>query len=221
MMNDQKVLGAQETEAVSKQKLALYSIQKQLHILDLREMLIILGFIFGAAALRVPMQVVPSAEPLMFFAVLAGWLFGKKKGFIVGASSLIASNFMVAGWQGPWTIFQAAGFGIGGFLGGFLKKKHTYLGAFIVMVLATIIYEIIVNIGSMTFMPLTLLMAFVGAIPFTIIHITSNAAFSSLLPKTLNTIYEKGGFSERKLLREMMAKLKLSPDKKCTSRAQV
>ena len=197
----------QESKDVSKQKLALYSIQKQLHILNLREMLIILGFIFGAAALRVPMQAIPSAEPLMFFAVLAGWLFGKKKGFIVGASALIASNFMVMGWQGPWTIFQAAGFGIAGFLGGFMSKKHKYIATAATMVSATIIYEIIVNIGSLSFMPIPLTVAFLGALPFTMIHICSNTAFSALLPKTAETIYKKGGFSEKKLLKQMKANL--------------
>ncbi|MFH1506577.1 MAG: DUF6580 family putative transport protein [archaeon] len=212
-MQETKTIQHTESESLSKQKLALFSIQKQLHILDLREMLIIIGFIFAAAALRVPMQVLPSAEPIIFFAVLAGWLFGKKKGLIVGASALIASNFMVMGWQGPWTIYQAIGFGAAGFMGGFLRKKHKYWATLSVMVLATLGYEIIINLTSFTYLPMPLAVMFFGALPFIGIHLVSNVAFSALLPKTAKAIHEKGGFSERKLLREMYSKLRIRRSK--------
>ena len=76
------------------------------------------------------MQAVPSAEPLTFFAILAGWLFGRNKGFLAGASSLYISNFFMFGGQGPWSIFQAVGFGIAGWLGGTLRKKDLLLGGY-------------------------------------------------------------------------------------------
>jgi len=50
----------------SKQRLALHALQNQLNILRLKELLMVLGFIFGAALLRVPMQALPSAEPITF-----------------------------------------------------------------------------------------------------------------------------------------------------------
>src|SRR3989344_1371577 len=99
----------------SSQKVALHAVQKQMQLLKLREWLVVMGFVFGGALLRIPMQVVPSAEPITFFAILSGWLFGKKKGFITGALAGYLSNFLMFGGQGPWTIFQMLGWGIAGF----------------------------------------------------------------------------------------------------------
>ena len=70
-----------EQKSKSAQNVALHALQKQMQVLRLKEWLVLIGVAVGAALLRVPMQAVPSAEPLTFFAVLAGWLFGRKKGF--------------------------------------------------------------------------------------------------------------------------------------------
>ena len=60
----------------SKDKLALHLLLKQLEIFKLKEYILLAGFMLGGALLRIPMQAVPSAEPITFFAMLAGWLFG-------------------------------------------------------------------------------------------------------------------------------------------------
>ena len=96
-----------------------------MQVIKLKEVLALLGFSIGAAALRAAMQEFPSVEPITFFSILAGWQFGRKKGFMVGATSLYISNFLVLGGQGPWTPFQMAGFGIAGYLGGFLNNCCT------------------------------------------------------------------------------------------------
>lgn len=181
------------------EKVALHALQKQLQVLRLKEWLVVISFIFGAALLRVPMQAFPNVEPLTFFAVLAGWLFGKKKGFLVGASSLYISNFLVFGGQGPWTIFQALAFGITGFLGGFLRKKSTMIETLIIVLIATIISQIIFNIGFAALFGLNVLLAFFTAIPFTLTHIISNSIFGLFLPKVKKIIYEKGKFNEKEL----------------------
>ena len=60
----------QKTIQVTKQRhhaierMALHALQKHLHILQLREWLVLVSITFGAALLRIPMQVVPSAEPI-------------------------------------------------------------------------------------------------------------------------------------------------------------
>ncbi|MCX6709808.1 MAG: hypothetical protein NTV63_02520, partial [Candidatus Woesearchaeota archaeon] len=110
------------------ERLAFEAVSREIQVLRLREILVLSGFILGAAGLRATMQFLPSVEPLTFFAMLSGFLFGKKKGFIAGASSLYLSNFLVFGGQGPWTLFQALGFGIAGFLGGFLKGNPGRIG---------------------------------------------------------------------------------------------
>lgn len=188
-----------EQKSKTAQRLALYALQKQLQILKLKEWLVLMGFIFGAALLRVPMQALPNVEPLTFFAILAGWLFGRKKGFLVGVSSLYISNFLVFGGQGPWTIFQVIGYGITGFLGGFLRKKATIIETVVLVLIATLIMQIIFNIGWGLMFGVNIFIAFLTAIPFTLTHLISNSIFALFLPKVRKIVYEKGRFNEKEL----------------------
>ncbi len=189
------------------QKVALHAIQKQVQLLKLKQWLVVIGFISGAALLRIPMQVVPSVEPITFFAILAGWLFGKRKGFITGAAAGYMSGFFMIGGQGPWSIFQVLGWGIAGFLGGFIKDikpSKNYLAFWlksiipllIIAIISTLIFEIIVNIGSIAFFPSSIFVLFLSALPFLLVHLISNSLFSLLLPFARKTIYEKGKFNE-------------------------
>ncbi len=198
-----------EQKSKSAQRMALHALQKQMSALRLKEYLVLASFMFGAAVLRSLMQGFPSVEPLTFFAILAGWLFGKKKGFLVGAGSLYISNFLVFGGQGPWTVFQALAFGIAGFLGGFLNKKwgvvRKLIGGVTVAVLATVIFEFLMNIswGAMFGNPL---FAIVAGIPFGIIHVLSNLVFALFLPFAMSFINKKGRFDEMEICRELLKK---------------
>ena len=187
----------QEPIIKTEQRLALHAIQKQLQSLRLKEYLLLSGFIVGAALLRVPMQAVPSAEPLTFFAILAGWLFGRKKGFLVGASSLYISNFFMFGGQGPWTIMQALSFGIAGFLGGFLRKKASYLEVITIALIGTLIFEILMNSFTPFMTGASVFIAFALALPFMAIHFASNLLFAFALPSAKKFIEKKGGFNEK------------------------
>ena len=77
-----------EAQQKSKQKLALFVLQKQLQILKQKELLLLIAFISAGVLGRILMQPLPSVEPLTFFAMLSGWLFGSKKGFITGADNI-------------------------------------------------------------------------------------------------------------------------------------
>ncbi len=192
----------------SKQKLALLALQKQMQVLKQRELLLLASFVLAGVLGRVLMQALPSVEPITFFAMLSGWLFGWKRGFITGASSLYLSNFFVFGGQGPWTLFQAAGFGIAGFLGGFLRKKAGILECLSLMLLSTLIFEIIMNTSSAVFLPLSLPILFFTALPFTLVHIISNSIFSTLLPRIKRYAEKKGKFDEREVYGMMKDKLR-------------
>ena len=195
-------------EQNSKQRLGLFALQKQLQVLRLKEILVMAGFVSAAAFGRVLMQWLPSVEPLTFFAMLSGWLFGRKKGFAVGASSLYLSNFFVYGGQGPWTIFQALGFGIAGFAGGFLRKKATIFGCLIMAAIATLSFEIIVNFGSLVFLPSSIFTIFFLALPFSIVHLASNLAFSVFLPWLRRYVERTGRFNEKEICMELLHKMK-------------
>ncbi|MBL7050977.1 hypothetical protein ISS04_02315 [Candidatus Woesearchaeota archaeon] len=196
------------TKLKGKERLALHLLLKQLDLLKMKEYLVLIGLMFGGALLRIPMQSVPSAEPITFFAILAGWLFGKKKGFLTGAGALYVSNFFMFGGQGPWTIFQALGFGVAGFFGGYLRKKAKWFEIMIVAGIATLAYEIIVNFGTLMFMPFSIFAIFFTALPFTLVHLVSNVIFSLGLGKAKTFVEEKGGFNEKKMCKDMIKILK-------------
>ncbi|MEA2037623.1 MAG: ECF transporter S component [Nanoarchaeota archaeon] len=205
----------------SSQKVALHAVQKQLQLLRLKEWLIIAGFIGGGAALRSVMQPIPSAEPITFFAILAGWLFGKKKGFITGAAAGYLSNFIMFGGQGPWTIFQMLGWGMAGFLGGFIRnirpKKNYFafwlssiIPVLLIGVTATLLFEVTLNVGWTLFFPYSIFALFLSGLPFLIIHLISNAAFSLFLPFARKFTYEKGKFNEVDICNSIVSKLNSS-----------
>ncbi len=204
----------QKQELIVKQKVALHALQKQLQVLRLKEWLVMAGFVGGASFLRSAMQPWPNVEPLTFFALLAGWLFGKKKGFFVGISSLYISNFFVFGGQGPWTIYQVIGYGIAGFVGGFLRKEAKIFETVIAMFLATIILQIIFNIGWGISMGFNILLAFITSIPFMITHLVSNSIFGLFLPSAKKFVNEKGRFDEKEICINVLNRFRNHPVKR-------
>lgn len=199
----------EELELKPEQKMALYALQKQKQVLELKEWLLVIGFIGIASLLRVPMQVLPNVEPLTFFTLLTGWLFGSKKGALVGISSLYISNFLVLGGQGPWTIYQVIGYGLVGFLGGLLRKKSTILEVLTIALVATIILQLILNLGWSLMIGLNFFTAMITGLIFTIVHIVSNLIFATLLPKAKKFVYEKGKFNEKAICNELIAQLNI------------
>jgi energy-coupling factor transport system substrate-specific component len=60
-------------------------------------------------------------SPIFFIVTLAGNVYGSSAGFMLGASTMLVSNFLLG--QGPWTPYQMFGLGLIGFLAGLLPKK--------------------------------------------------------------------------------------------------
>jgi energy-coupling factor transport system substrate-specific component len=191
----------------SKQKVALHALQKQMQVLELKEWLFVVGFAGAASLLRVPMQAIPNVEPLTFFALLAGWLFGWKKGIVAGVSSLYISNFLVFGGQGLWTIFQVAGYGLVGFFGSLLRKKSTLLEVLGITFIATISLQLIFNLGWSILIGFNVFAAILTGLIFTVVHVISNLIFAVFLPKVRKVIYEKGKFDEKELCSNLIAEL--------------
>ncbi|MFA9397100.1 MAG: ECF transporter S component, partial [Clostridiaceae bacterium] len=74
-----------------------------------------------AGGLRVLMAPFPNIQPTTFLVALTGYVFGPFEGFLVGALSAFISNMFLG--QGPWTIFQMLGWGVVGFISGYLPSK--------------------------------------------------------------------------------------------------
>ena len=213
----QKKKEKEKIKSNAEQKMALHALQKQKQILELKEWLFVIGFVGISSLLRVPMQIIPNAEPLTFFALLSGWLFGWKKGILAGASSLYISNFLVFGGNGPWTIFQVIGYGLVGFLGGLLRKKATMFEVLSLAFIATLSLQLIFNLGWSIFIGFNFFAAMLTGIIFTITHIISNLIFATALPKVRKMVYEKGKFDEKELCTALIAELNGRMPKKHSS----
>ena len=76
-----------------------------------------------AAVSRIAFAFLPNFKPLVAIVMIAGIAYGAETGFLTGAISAFASNFMFG--QGPWTPWQMLAYGIGGFLAGiFFHRRH-------------------------------------------------------------------------------------------------
>ncbi len=72
-----------------------------------------------AAAARIPFAVIPNVQPTTFIVMLAGYVFGMRVGFFVGAIAAVLSNIYFG--QGPWTLWQMFAWGLSGFTAGLLR----------------------------------------------------------------------------------------------------
>ena len=88
-----------------------------------RELVLLAVLCALAVASRAAFGFVPHFKPMLAIVMLTGIAFGPEAGFLCGAISGFASNFIFG--QGPWTPWQMFAYGIGGMLAalcGILKK---------------------------------------------------------------------------------------------------
>jgi energy-coupling factor transport system substrate-specific component len=65
-----------------------------------------------SAASRVPFAAIPSVQPCTFIIATTGYVFGWKKGLVVGMLTAFVSNMFLG--TGPWTLFQMIAWGLVG-----------------------------------------------------------------------------------------------------------
>lgn len=86
-----------------------------------RELVIIAVMCALAVGARVAFIWVPHFKPIAAIVMIAGVALGSRSGFLVGAISLLVSDFVFG--QGPWTPWQMLAYGIAGFVAGFLAER--------------------------------------------------------------------------------------------------
>ena len=86
-----------------------------------RELVVIAVLCALGVAGRAAFFMLPQFKPVMALTIIAGVAFGGETGFLAGAMTMLASNFLFS--QGPWTPFQMFSMGIIGFLAGVLFRK--------------------------------------------------------------------------------------------------
>ena len=78
-------------------------------------------FVFGVSG-RILLDPLPNVQPVTVLVLLAGVYYGAPRAFALAATIALASNILYLG-HGPWTIFQAVGWGLVGVLGASLADR--------------------------------------------------------------------------------------------------
>lgn len=143
---------------------------------------VVLGAI--AAAGRVLFAPLPDCKPVSAICILAGAVFGRRCGFMVGALAALVSNFFFG--QGPWTPWQMYGWGLVGYLAGVLADagvfERFWQAVYAYGFCSALLYGVILDswhvIGYVS--PLTwqgALLAYGAGMPFNVVHGVATVAF--------------------------------------------
>ena len=146
-----------------------------------------------AAAGRILFAPIPDFKPVSAICIIAGAVFGKHSGFMVGALAALCSNFFFG--QGPWTPWQMFAFGLIGFLAGALAqirllRKETLPLCVFGGVSALVIYGGLLNPAAVLMFQdhptkEMFLLAYLQGLPFDLIHAASTVFFLWLLAMPL------------------------------------
>ncbi len=90
----------------------------------LRQVMPIVVLVALACAVRILFAPFPSVKPVSAICILAGVVFGRRSGFMVGALSALVSNFFFG--QGPWTPWQMYAWGLVGYVAGVLSTHGAF-----------------------------------------------------------------------------------------------
>lgn len=161
------------------------TVQKQVQLVSQKEETLqkqlfkMAGLMAAATAARVGLQALPFLEPVTLATLLAGTLWGRKKGMKFGAGIMFLSNFAVFGGNGPWTLLQCIGMAIVGGIGAkvMLTSRKS---AMVAAAMATTVYDLITN---MLWVAVVGPAALVSAVPVYLAHLATNVAMAASLPE--------------------------------------
>lgn len=158
-----------------------------------RELIVLATLAAIATAGRGAFFMVPNFKPIIAIVIISGISFGAESGFLVGAVTMVVSNFLFG--QGPWTPWQMLAMGLIGFLSGILhrvgllpaKRMTLCIYGFLVTIF---VYGGIMNPASvvMSVYEITweaILAAYISGIPVDLVHAMSTFLFLWLGAKPL------------------------------------
>ena len=91
---------------------------------------------FGVSG-RILLDPIPNVQPVTVLVLLAGAYYGAPRAIALAATIALASNIIFLG-HGPWTLFQAIGWGAIGLAGAFLSNRIIVEGRIRIGLLAII-----------------------------------------------------------------------------------
>jgi energy-coupling factor transport system substrate-specific component len=146
----------------------------------------ILGAIIAAS--RIPFAAIPSVQPCTFLIMAVGLVFGPLAGFMVGSTTAIVSNLFLG--QGPWTIWQMAGWGLVGLISGLIGKRSKDLSLTKMAILCFSLgwmYNEVLDFSSWVWLynldMAKFAVVFSMGLPFGILHAGGNVVFTVALGK--------------------------------------
>ena len=146
---------------------------------------VVLGAV--AAVGRIALSAFPDTKPVTAICIIAGALFGRRSGFMVGALAALISNFFFG--QGLWTPWQMYAWGLIGYLAGCIGEErfdaHPWLIP-LVGAASALLYGFILNswfiIGYVH--PLTIpkaIAAYGAGLPLDVTHAIATVIFLGVL----------------------------------------
>ncbi len=161
-----------------------------------RELVLIAVLCALAVASRAVFFWLPNFKPIYAIIILCGMLFGSQAGFLVGAVSAFASNFLFG--QGPWTPWQMLAYGMCGCIAGLcyykkdrLPRDPLSLGLFgfaVVLFAVCPLLDTSTVVTSLTvFTPASILAVYLTGLPVNLIQAACTFIFLLILSKPLLT----------------------------------
>jgi energy-coupling factor transport system substrate-specific component len=154
----------------------------------------ILGAIIAAS--RIPFAAIPSVQPCTFLIMAVGLVFGPLAGFMVGGTTAVVSNLFLG--QGPWTIWQMAGWGLVGFISGVIGKRRKELSITKMAILCFglgFMYNEILDFSSWVWLynlnTANFVAVFGMGLPFGILHAVGNVVFVVALGKPVMRAFRR------------------------------
>ncbi len=147
-------------------------------------------------ALSIVGRFIPLFKPITAIAVISAMYLGAESGFLVGALSVLLSNFYFG--QGPWTPFQMLAFGLlgyfAGLLGGALKKYRILL--ILYGIISGIAFSFIMDIWTVlwyngTFNISLYRASLLSAVPYTLVYSVSNVIYLCILSDSMGQKLER------------------------------
>lgn len=157
--------------------------------------LVLIAILTAIAVLgRFLFYMIPAVTPMTAIIIISGICLGAEAGFLIGSLSAITSNMLFG--QGPWTPFQMFSWGFIGLVAGlpWLQKvlKKSYLFLILYGILAGFFFSFFMDLWTVFsidryFSWSRYLALLLSAAPYTMSYCFSNAFFSCLLFRSIQT----------------------------------
>tara|TARA_B100000214_G_C23768050_1_gene535401 strand:+ start:63 stop:716 length:654 start_codon:yes stop_codon:yes gene_type:complete len=158
-------------------------------------MLVLLA-VFGVSG-RILLDPIPNVQPVTVLVLMVGAYFGAPRAIALAATIALASNVMLLG-HGPWTLFQAVGWGAIGLVGALMSSRIVVEGRVRIGPLAVIAaasglafnwfvsLSILLEAGSSMLVPYLL-----NGLVFDLYHVAGNVLFVAWMASPLGEMMSR------------------------------